>query len=132
MLLAYIYFLVQYALQGSPPNNYLGYSVEPSCLLQPFIPHADRQHRAYVFAKWMSYVLDAKDRAWPLHFYEAAANATGIQFILGAHKGDSRGDLPPSLTNNGVLSQPAFMDAVSRTLVLVGVGSPPLCVIFSQ
>jgi hypothetical protein len=109
------------------PNNYLGYSVEPSCLLQPFVPHADRQHRAYVFAKWVSFVLDERERAWPPHFYEAAANATGIQFVLGANS-DISEDLPNSMTNYGIMEQPEFVDTLSRSLVLVGVGNPPLCV----
>ena len=72
----------------------------------------------------------AGERAWPPHFYEAASNMTGIQFVLGANDDSSQPDLPPGITNHGILEQPEFMDALSKSLVLVGVGSPSTCVNF--
>jgi len=116
-----------YALEGYAPNTYLGYSVEPSCMSQSFVAHQDREDRAYILAKHMSFVLkeegDWHVPAWPPHFYEAASNATGIKFTLGAH-GGSKPDLPPGLTNHGVMSQSVFLDTLSRSRLLIGVGSP--------
>ncbi|KAJ6597112.1 hypothetical protein DFH09DRAFT_112393 [Mycena vulgaris] len=58
--------------KGYAPNNYLGYSVEPSCSLRAFIPHAERTTRqAYVLAKHMRY-FSAANRAWDPDFYETA------------------------------------------------------------
>jgi hypothetical protein len=102
--------------------------VEPSCLLQSFVPHDDRKDRAYILAKQLDFVLDPGQRAWPTKFYEAASNITGIQFVLGAGGGDSYPDLPPGMTNYGTMSQPAFLDTLSRARVLIGVGLPIMCV----
>jgi len=89
-------------------------------LSQPFIAPDEREDQAYVMAKWMSYL---EDGAWPLHFYEAASNTSGLQFIIGA-RDDGRVDLPLGLTNYGVMSQPEFLDTLSNSLLLVGVGRP--------
>jgi len=100
--------------------------VEPSCLPQPFIQHADREKRGYVMTKRLYFLEEDRERAWPPHYFEAASNATGIQFIMGAND-DVEGRkpvLPQGLKNHGFLSQPAFVDALSRSLVLVGVGRP--------
>jgi hypothetical protein len=80
--------------------------------------------------KRLALVQGAGERAWPPHFYEAASNMTGIQFVLGANDDSSQPDLPPGITNHGILEQPEFMDALSKSLVLVGVGSPSTCVNF--
>ena len=85
----------------------------------------EREDQAYVMAKRLAYL---QDEAWPLHFYEAASNTTGLQFIIGARDDDRHVDLPPGLTNYGFMAQPAFMDALSKSLLLVGVGRPATCV----
>jgi hypothetical protein len=90
-------------------------------LSQPFIAPDEREDQAYVMAKQMSYL---EDGAWPLHFYEAASKTSGLQFIIGAKDDDRRVGLPPGLTNYGFLSQPAFLDTLSNSLLLVGVGRP--------
>jgi len=110
--------------RGPIPNTYLGYSVEPSCLQQPFVPHVDRQDRAYIMAKQLDFVLDPRQRAWPPHFYQAASHMTGIQFVLGAGNSDAYPDPPPGVTNYGQMAQPVFLNNLSRSRVLVGVGSP--------
>ncbi len=43
---------------------------------------------------------------------------------MGAHDVEPHLDLPPSLTNLGIMPQAEFLDTVSRSLVLVGVGLP--------
>lgn len=119
-----------YALEGHTPNTYLGYSVEPSCMSRPFVAQQDREDRAYVLAKYLSFAIEIKEHlhtlpvAWPPHFYEAVSNATGIKFTLGAWDHDYKSDLPPGLTNHGVLPQQEFVDTLSRSRVLVGVGNP--------
>jgi hypothetical protein len=70
--------------------------------------------------------------AWPPHFYEAASNVTGLKFTLGAWDNGYKGDLPPGLTNHGVLPQNEFVDTLSRSRVLIGVGTPIACVESSQ
>jgi hypothetical protein len=123
--------LFQYALEGWAPNTYLGYSVEPSCLSKPFVPHDKRDDHAYVMTKRLAF-MEENSRVWPPHFYEAASNATGIQFVIGAKEDSAHAILPPSLKNLGYLSQPAFLDTLSKSRVLVGVGRPLTCVNSSQ
>jgi len=75
--------------------------------------------------KRLAFLQEDQDRAWPPHFYEAASNATGIEFVLGANDdADGQVTLPRGLTNYGFMSQPDFVDALSKSLVLVGVGRP--------
>jgi hypothetical protein len=99
-------------------------------MAQPFIPHADRQHRAYIMTKRLAFLEEDRERAWPSHFFEVASNKTGLQFVMGASDDvDGRHiDLPSGLVNFGYMTQPAFVDAVSKSLVLVGVGRPVTCV----
>jgi hypothetical protein len=117
---------LQYTLEGYPPNTYLGYSVEPSCLEQPFIEHEDRDDRAYLLTKRLTFLGEDREWAWPLNFYEAAAKATGLQFVVGATS-DVQGPspvLPRGVTNLGFMTQPTFMNALAKAQVFVGVGRP--------
>jgi hypothetical protein len=106
-------------------NNYLGYSVEPSCMQQPFRAPQERNKQAYILAKWQEYL---DKGAWPSYFYQAASNATGIQFVMGANDQGVHPDLPPGITNHGPMAQPAFLDTLSKSLVLVGLRDPMMCV----
>jgi len=94
-------------------------------MLQPFVPHEEREYRAYVMAKWVGFML-ADEAAWPPHFYGAASNTTTIKFVMGAISDDAYPNLPPGMINHGLMPQPAFMESVAKSQVLVGVGSPPL------
>lgn len=112
-------------------NNYLGYSVELSCLKHEFIPASERPPQAYIMAKRMSYFAPRPERAFPLEFFDTAANATGVQLVAGliqdainAPEFDVPESLPDSVTNYGPLSQAAFVDAVAHSRVLIGVGLP--------
>lgn len=110
------------------PNVYLGYSIEPSCKTQPFIPHSERPHQGYIMTKRLSYFAEGPLRAWGPEFYDAAAGSTGINFIVGAQNDTEESglaaDLPPSLQNIGETDQKDFLAAVSRSRVLIGVGRP--------
>jgi hypothetical protein len=75
-------------------------------------------------AKSLRLFEDTRERAWPPHFFEDASKATGIQFIMGAKDEGPHADLPSSLTNYGFMEQPVFLDALSQSLVLIGIGRP--------
>lgn len=126
----------QYALEGHTPNIHLGYSVEPSCLLQPFLPAPDRPSappQAYLMTKRLAFL----NAAWPAHFFAAAQNATGISFVMGASWDGREGDgaeppsMPEGVRNVGMMDQHAFLAEVARSRVLVGVGKPVACVALS-
>jgi hypothetical protein len=100
-------------------------------MLQSFIPHVDRERRGYIMTKRLAFFEPGGEQAWSPHFFEAASNATGIHFVMGAENDiEPQPELPNNVTNYGPLSQPAFMDALSKSLVLVGIGRPVACVSF--
>ncbi|KAJ7656381.1 hypothetical protein DFH06DRAFT_1298244 [Mycena polygramma] len=111
-------------------NTYLGYSIEPQCSRHPFIPHAQRRPQAYILAKFLNYFLPDR-RAWTPDFFDAAANATGLSFVM-ASTDPPEGlttlpELSPSIKNIGgglLMNQNAFYDELSRSVALVGVGDP--------
>jgi len=117
-------------------NTYLGYSVEPGCMKETFVPHANRPRgQVYAMSKRLSYFAPQPLRAWPVEFYTAAANKIqtpgGVHFVLGAHNDtdyaeEYKLDIPelPAMTNLGLLDQTAFHKEVARSRVLVGVGRP--------
>jgi hypothetical protein len=82
--------------------------------------------------KRLTFLEEDSERAWPPHFYEAASNITGIEFIMGANDDGPHPDLPAGLTNYGFITQPAFLDNLSKSLVLVGIGRPVTYVVSSQ
>ncbi|KAJ6464642.1 hypothetical protein C8R47DRAFT_69246 [Mycena vitilis] len=111
-------------------NTYLGYSIEPQCSRHPFIPHAQRRQQAYILAKFLNYFLPER-RAWTPDFFDVAANATGLAFVM-ASTDPPEGlirlpELSPSIKNIGgglLMNQNAFYDELSRSVALVGVGDP--------
>lgn len=122
-------------------NTYLGYSVEDSCMKQPFIPHTERPRgRVYAMAKSMSYFAAQPDRAWPVTFFSNARKKIqtpgGVSFVLGAHNdtdfakeyGLSIPDMPSdgSVENLGLMDTETFMEEVARSRVLLGVGRPAI------
>lgn len=127
-------------------NTYLGYSVEPSCTTQDFIPHVDRPRgRAYVMAKQLSYFAPQPDRAWPVHFYSEAKKKVqtpgGIHFIMGASNDtnyvkEQRLQIPEipkdAIMNLGIMDQHRFTKEVANSRVLIGVGRPVLYVPFFE
>lgn len=96
-------------------------------MLHRQVMHDDRENRAYVMMKDLAYLEETQERAWPPHFYEAASSVTGIQFVMGANDDALHVDVP-GLTNVGYMEQPVFLDALSRSIVLIGVGRPATCV----
>ncbi|KAI0037152.1 hypothetical protein K488DRAFT_75486 [Vararia minispora EC-137] len=122
-----------YHMEGHKPNTFLGYSIEPSCDSRAFVPHLERYDRAYIMTKRLQYLFES-DNAWPPDFYEAAAKELEIDFVLGAANEKvfgkdgreirPRNILPKGVKNLGKLELPEFLDELSKSQVLVGVGLP--------
>ncbi|KAJ7509753.1 hypothetical protein B0H11DRAFT_1257251 [Mycena galericulata] len=134
-----------FALQPDPylasNNTYLGYSIEDDCALTPFVPPADRPDDAWVLAKLLRYLHPAGGAAWTKADFDAATNATGVRFALGASlaSGDvdatrSKEDvlaelerhLPAKRVNYERMPKAEFMSKVAQTKILVGVGNPSI------
>ncbi|KAJ7740883.1 hypothetical protein B0H14DRAFT_2989789 [Mycena olivaceomarginata] len=114
-------------------TSYLGYSIEAQCSRYSFIPHSERKRQVYILAKFLKYFAP-EERAWPPDFFDAAANATGISFVMAAvdPPEDPKlkpGDLAASIENIGrrdgeLFTQDRFYQILSHSVALVGVGNP--------
>ena len=62
-------------------NTYIGYSIENTCRPHPFVPASERKDTAYFLTKKAQWFF----QSWPLDFYNAAAAATGVEFVMGLH-----------------------------------------------
>ncbi|KAF7979996.1 hypothetical protein HWV62_40088 [Athelia sp. TMB] len=109
---------------------YLGYSVQDTCALVPFVPHAEREtsgkKTAYVMAKQLAYFAPDMGAAWPTDFYDAAAQETGVLFVVGADPDDRFDEsvLPQGMLNHGRLEQKEFLGRLGKASVLIGIGNP--------
>ena len=110
-------------------NSYVGYSVEELCRSRPFVPHSEREDKAYVLAKLLSFFTPERDASWSPAIFDAATAATGVTYMFGS-KNDSEEHpdwiprLPSQHENFGVMKQPMFLDKLSRSKVLIGMGNP--------
>ncbi|KAF7320159.1 hypothetical protein MKEN_00800400 [Mycena kentingensis (nom. inval.)] len=123
----------------SGANSYLGYSVEPQCTKERFIPHAQRKHQAWIFTKFLMYY-EPERTAWPPEFFDAAAEQTGISFLTAAIKklGIQTPPISSKIINlvpetpttlaagRWLLPQDEFYDHLGHSVVLLGVGDPIL------
>lgn len=113
-------------------NNHIGYSVEPRCQAQPFIPHSERKSEGYVMAKKLSYFSPDPERAWDFDFFAAAARDSGLRFLMGAENDtiQQQGtdaptlNIPAGVLNLGLMPQATFYKTLSKSRVLIGVGTP--------
>ncbi|KAJ7792353.1 hypothetical protein B0H14DRAFT_2470173 [Mycena olivaceomarginata] len=119
-----------HAPAAAPDNNtYLGYSVQPSCTQQPFIPHAQRasalgnarRKQIYVYAKTADYFSPEK-RAFPPHVFARLSAALGVDFVVGVQEAGAV--LPAGVANLGGMGPARFYEAVARSWVLMGMGAP--------
>jgi len=115
---------------GYPRNHYLGYSVEPNCLSHQFILPEERKNQVYVLGKFLHY-FSGSGSTWTADFYDEAAEADGISFLVGASLGydahpnpDEEGTLPRSMVNNGIMPQKEFTEMLAYSRLLIGVGDP--------
>ena len=110
-------------------SSYVGYSVEELCRTQRFIPHSEREDKAYVLAKLLSFFTPEQAASWSPAILDAATAATGITYTLGS-KNDSEEhpnwtpQLPSQYENFGVMEQHMFLDTLSRSKILIGMGNP--------
>ncbi|KAF8334198.1 uncharacterized protein EI90DRAFT_3121533 [Cantharellus anzutake] len=118
---------------NADPNFYLGYSVESSCSQQPFIPPSNRSNQVYILGKWFQFFSGTTSKGWPPEFYDAAAEAAGISFVVGAIKSPWNTTtaiegpdvkLPKNITNHGLLPQKEFLEVLAHSRMLIGVGDP--------
>lgn len=116
-----------YQLGGHYPNTYIGYSIESSCQSTPFVAESERENRAYILTKYLLNFVPGPRRAWPSDFFEAASNATGIKFVAGI---DGRAvpeatpEPPAGLIDLGFMSRPQFLENISKSRMLIGMGNP--------
>ncbi|KAJ7754465.1 hypothetical protein B0H16DRAFT_1316290 [Mycena metata] len=113
-------------------NTYLGYSIEAQCAKHAFVPHAQRKRQVYILAKYLKFFLP-KFTVWPPSYYDEAANATGLGFIMASrYLPDGNrlgpGELSTSIQNLGeeAMKSDTFYDLLSHSVALVGVGNPAL------
>ena len=110
-------------------SSYLGYSVEELCRTRPFIPHSEREDKAYVLAKLLSFFTPEQDASWSPAIFDAATAATGVTYMLGSRNDseehpDWTPQLPSQYENFGIMKQSMFLDKLSRSKVLIGMGNP--------
>ncbi|TFK55828.1 hypothetical protein OE88DRAFT_1731469 [Heliocybe sulcata] len=102
---------------NSLDNFYLGYSVERTCTKLPVVPSSEREDRAYVFGKSITYFTD-DSYAWPgVHFQNAVAG-------LMDSTNDTIADT--GIKNLGRLDKERFYSEVAKSKVLVGTAKPVL------
>ncbi|EJD53467.1 hypothetical protein AURDEDRAFT_110322 [Auricularia subglabra TFB-10046 SS5] len=112
---------------------FIGYSVNHTCSLQPFLPHSQRKHQAFVLAKRLSYFY--KDTyAWPGVDYAHPPSTLHDLAFVGAMWNDTKDEsvtqpspqVPAGINNldGSTLATDDFFAALSQSKVLVGVGQP--------
>ncbi|KAJ7510720.1 hypothetical protein B0H11DRAFT_2269294 [Mycena galericulata] len=104
-------------------NTYLGYSIEPQCSTQTFIPHAHRKRQAYVLAKESTYFIP-ETRAYDPDAFGAAAAAADIGFLAGVRDPILPVYFPPNVTNAGFMTPAKFRQTLAESRVLIGIGRP--------
>ncbi|KAK7024998.1 hypothetical protein R3P38DRAFT_2401543, partial [Favolaschia claudopus] len=124
-------------------TTYLGYSIEPQCAKHPFIPFSQRTSKqVYILAKFLKFFHPASSPAWSSEIFDAAADETGVRFIMAARhlpeeteeqKARSRQSVAKSIENvsagrlrGEVPTQEQFYGMLGRSVALVGMGNPVL------
>jgi len=108
-------------------TTYLGYSIEESCRQQHFVPHHERENQAWILAKYLHYFSSQFDAAWSQADFDAVTAATGIKFVMASFENDhpeAKPVLPSTYTNYGRINQPTFIQHLSKSRVLIGMGNP--------
>ncbi|KAF7343154.1 hypothetical protein MVEN_01746100 [Mycena venus] len=104
-------------------NTYLGYSIEPQCARQAFIPHELRPQQAYVLAKEAKF-FNGSNYPYAPDFFDAASGEAGVHFLAGVRDRVLPDFFPSSITNVGFMPQTEFYAKLAQSRVLVGVGNP--------
>ena len=116
-----------YSAEGLAKTTYLGYSIEESCRRHRFVPHHEREDQAWILAKYLHYFTPKFKSAWSQVDFDAATAATGIKFAMGSQTNDHKEEepvLPSNHVNYGRIDQPTFMQHLSMSRDLIGMGNP--------
>ncbi|GAA94886.1 glycosyltransferase family 18 protein [Mixia osmundae IAM 14324] len=108
-----------------PPATFLGITLEDDCKQLPFVPQTKRSHQAYVLGKSQRY-FNATRTAWTADDFAALKKETGLSLISGV-KVDGREDkteLPSAIDNMGVSTRTEFLERISMSKVMIGIGGP--------
>lgn len=118
-------------------NTFLGYSVNRTCSLQPFIPHDKRNNQVFILAKKLSYFFSDRYE-WPNIDYSqppAMASVKNVTFVAAVRNDTDPSDrnrdspkLPKGIValNDQPLPADEFFLAVASSKLLLGLGFPRL------
>ncbi|CED84680.1 hypothetical protein [Phaffia rhodozyma] len=116
-----------YHSQINTEARYLGYSIEKVCLKEPVVPWEKRDDRAYMFAKFDSYLTNS-EATWSTSSFPTIQRLVNVTFVGGfMRQHGNRADSPPQIegiTNLGLLDREDFIQEMAKSKVLVGVGNP--------
>jgi hypothetical protein len=116
-----------FSAEGLSKTTYLGYSIEESCSQHPSVPHHERQNQAWILAKYLHYLTPKFKAAWSPADFDAVTAATGIRYALGSFVSDhpeAKPVLPTTHVNYGRIDQSTYMQHLSKSRVLIGMGNP--------
>ncbi|KIO19858.1 hypothetical protein M407DRAFT_11189 [Tulasnella calospora MUT 4182] len=119
-------------------NFYLGYTVEPSCMDTPYVPHEERPRQAYIFGKYLGYFLLKEYTLWDEmggmkgslddDFYLDFSQKENVTFLAG-HLSLSQvpagfTDPPRGIIQHERLSRPEFQKMIANSRVMIGLSNP--------
>ncbi|KAF6759565.1 hypothetical protein DFP72DRAFT_885447 [Ephemerocybe angulata] len=118
------------------PYQYIGYSIEESCLAQTPLPASQRENRVYILMKELAFAHFAT--AWEPSYYARAATDLGIKFVAGYGDdpkfkpgGQDRPvggwkdiEEPGKVDNLGGMGREDFLRELGKSRLLLGVGMP--------
>lgn len=110
---------------ANPPCS-LGYSVEDRCMLTPFVPHDQREHRGLTLAKRADYFTEKEHYAWPgllpKIIPRMPEDTKGNKFEIVATAGGTL-DKELGVRNIGTFPRERWLQEVAKSKFMV---SPPL------
>ncbi|KAG8909506.1 hypothetical protein FRC01_006897 [Tulasnella sp. 417] len=121
-------------------NFYLGYTVEPSCMETPYVPHAERPLQAYIFGKDLRYFMHKDYILWGEErgmegsmqddFYLDFSQKENVTFLAGRFNFEGAlgnyTETPRGITHHEKLPRTEFQKVVAESRVLIGLGHPML------
>lgn len=118
-----------FSAEGLSKSTYLGYSIEESCHRHRFVPHHEREHQAWILAKYLHYLSPQFQASWSKTDFDAVTASTGIKFAMASFVKDHpevKPELPSTYVNYGHIDQSTFMNNLSKSRVLIGMSNPIL------
>ncbi|GAA94692.1 hypothetical protein E5Q_01345 [Mixia osmundae IAM 14324] len=104
--------------------TWLGITLSKDCSMFPYVPFADRSHKAYVLGKERRYFLESKC-SWQPEDFKTVVDATGLKLVAGVKEAkEGEEPLPDSIENLGPATRAGFIEALGTAKVVIGVGGP--------